>query len=373
MLAEPTYVGPHATPTPLPLRIDPRPGECWVGYTERVAAFYDVRWHDLMYPVGPTASAAEYTTTYVQQRTWQNAGLGLTYVSAAAIGRYFQLTAAEVIAMQIAVFQGSALMGGARLLGAMDFHLEHRPGNPWHSLGMVWPRRNAPVCTACLAEDPSHRPLTWRLRWHAVCLRHRTPIRTPAAEDQPPESVPEVTVAAQEQILSRLTPDAANRAFFTELQEVTFEQFRADGIVAKNKVVYARHLRADTLIPRLAQLVHQATAKVDTVSEPVASDPQNQIDEKLPMDLYVPDLADLSYPLDLDTGRRAAAAAVRLGRRTTGVGSSSALMPAGMRELATLLARLEREGRSERYWRAIAAARRIAATARDESTTSRAG
>lgn len=304
MATEPNAVGPHATPTPLPERIAPDSGECWVGYTERVAVFYQVSWQDLMAPVLPDPDANEISRANLRERCWLRAGLGVTYVSAKALGTYFRLAVPEVTRMHLTALEQSAIPTFSSGHAELDPFLTNPPGRQaWRLLTMVHRRRDQPGCARCLEDRPGHRRLTWRLRWHAICVDHRHPITSPGSPSVP---VPDDAVTAQRQILARLTPAPINRAFFNALHQLTLSSFRADDKSSTS----IQSVKPGALIPRLAALTADAARVAD--DQPSTITPRHTGARLLPLSLYTDDVAELSEPLDLDRGRRAALAGIRM-------------------------------------------------------------
>lgn len=358
---------------PLPLRVDPALGESWAGYTRRVAAFYEVTWRTLVRHalLGGSGTCPSPLGWSLLERT---EGVAITNETAVALAHYFRLTRDQVLDMHLIRFEGSALIVDDGIRREFDPNWQSAARRYVHELGAVWSTRRAATCRACLREKPHYRPLTWRLRWHAVCVRHGVLI-TDAPEDQHGFTATPAILAAQAEILGRLTPSDENRMFF---QRLHFAVQAAEG-----PVVHVHPSMGEVPPARLAELLPAILGTTSALLRPThaalskgrdyrslerrlsaylplrparpAGPALDHVPLLLPPRWFVPDLSDLSYPLALTAGRSAGAAAVLLlaGGHIDDLRDRYGVRLHGPSRLLELLQRLEQEGRLENYWAAV--------------------
>lgn len=346
------------TTTPrLPVRIDPREGEAWLGYTRRVAAYYRIPWMLLMRPVIPADPLRlRYPTSP------RLSGVAATTDTLTIFAGYFRLTLTEVADMHLTRFHGSALTFTPESVAAHDPRL---PAPPDHILRgqrlgrLVSPRRPR-ACPECLRRQPRHRELTWRLRWHYACLTHGLLIVDESTSPDRTASHP-LALDTQAEILDRLTPSPVNRAFFTALDRRLTTALRRPG--GRRWEGSDSH----TIAAHAPQAAAQAVAYVLPGPDPMAlllAGPRVRsrtldpawVPPLLPRRHFVPDLADLLYPVPLRTGREiAACAALVRGARMT---PADAARVAGQRtrtpyRLEQALTVLARHGRLDPFLEAL--------------------
>jgi hypothetical protein len=352
----------------LPVRIEPLHGESWLGYTGRAAAFYRTSWSELMSRVVPGGQhACRYPLTP------RFSGIAATPQTLTVFGRFLNLSPAEVSAMHLMAYDGSALTFDR------DPYAQFDPLMPAPSRGTLTARRLGRLvhvreprfCPDCLRSRPEFRPLSWRLSWHLICLEHRRLLELGASDDS---AIDDAVLDGQQMILDRLQTRLDNRRFFDDMEN----WLQAQPPSSTSQLVYPRS--AQDLAGTVAAVTnpgfpcHQgldaiaiqrrrrdATRLLRSAPLPIARRAALElwhVPHLMPRRMFVPDLADLCFPTHLRDGRAAAAIAAYMA--ATGAAADEAehlTAPRGGRTAGALFditIRLEREGRLEHFWNAIA-------------------
>lgn len=357
---------------PLPVRVDPVLGESWAGYTQRVAAFYGVAWRALVRHTLLGASDAS-PSPLVLSLLERIEGVAITNHTATALAHYFRLTPSQVLDMHLTRFDGSALTIDSRIRREFDPYCMSAARRYVHELGAVWSTRRAATCPACLRESPHYRALTWRLRWHVVCMHHGVLITDAPADHNSFTATPPI-LAAQAEILRRLTPSDENQAFFQRLQ-LALQAAEGLSVWVQPSLRRVLPARLAELLPVVTREAARATGSklggarggkdygpmerglrnyVPLCSVRPVGPSLDHVPLLLPTRWFIPELSDLSYPMPMTAGRSAGAAAVALlaGGRIDDVRDRYGSRLHGPSRLLKLLQRLEQEGRLESYWAA---------------------
>lgn len=335
----------------------PKDGESWSGYTHRVAAYYGTPWPMLMRPIIPDDPLRLRFPTSPHL-----AGVAATPPTIAAFAHYFRLTPGEVADMHLTRFNGSALSFTPPDITAHDPRHPIPAGSPRRGqrLGQLVSPRRPRACPECLRRRPRHQALTWRLRWHYACLLHGLLITDQSTRAH--IRAPRTSLQTQEEILSRLTPAPENRSYFTTLDRSISATLRDRGhrawiytdsmVIANVAPTAARDPLGDepkTIDPITVLRAGPATPSLDPALVPPL----------LPRRHFVPDLADLLYPVPIRVGREIASCAVAV--RAAGLSPKEAAAvlhqrPRTPRRLHATLNDLARHGRLEPFVDAVEAA-----------------
>ena len=366
---------PGAAPVQtLPLRLPPRPGESWLGYTRRLAVRNGVNWHDLMAPLFPLGSRRpSYPLTPLMS------GVAATAATVDELARYLGLHPAQVEALHLSAFDGSALTFTAADHEVFDPLLEPGSTRPRFlaALGFVAAVREPRACRDCLDKTPDLDRLTWRLGWHVICTEHRTLITRLDNVGQPNFTVHDEHIAAQQQVLTRLIPHPRNQDFFADLTGITAH------VLGKGFATTTfRH--AEQLARRLPDLVQVLNDPGYPLAHGLISDttplrtplelmrPPNRrlhlpadvsadwFPRLLPTRLIRPALSDLCHPTTPRQARMTSAVAaymITFGcNLAQAAGELAPDRPNLGAEAARLLIRIESEGRMEQFWASAAQA-----------------
>lgn len=346
----------------LPLRVRPLPGEWWRSYLRRVASVY--------------ASSPEHLLRRIdgetQQNTWRErtAGISVSDHSAARLGALFNIPPQDVVAMHLKAYNGSVLRFGDRRWGVPAKGASEVPFNlQVRQLGPLVNSLLDRACQQCAMESPGFRAMSWRLRIHLVCTRHRVVLRSTKASSADVK-VPAAVVTAQQEALIRLVPSARNAQYFAQL-ELQMAQVSAESSPMWDRLVEeAPEPTLEKFCEAVARTGSNGYPDYQGISEwPIAKaarffhapDPLGNKEDLscfphlLPMHLFDRGLGDLLQPADLHQARMVAAIGVVLAGNGASLDVVVDSLPAVRRRgTATLflehLVRIEREGRAERFW-----------------------
>lgn len=374
---------PVSTGRPLPVRVEPRPDEQWAGYLDRVGAAYrlqrrTVLRHVLGIDLRGTARALAVERTL---------GIAVLESTAARFAHGLGIDPDAVNGMHLTRFHGSALHIPADARKVFDPSAV-QPAGRRHSprLGFLWSPRRKASCPDCRRERPDHWPLSWRLRWHVVCVQHLQLIDEAGAltaRHEPDSNA----VAAQKVILDRLAVGEENQTFFEKLGIATAAYLRAPATSPRRLADASPLELIDTLPAAVDRALNRSNREARPGPEmwrPSPSRPwtdvpvKRRIEERtpltrrmtdavelarlpvlLPLRWLVPELADLTFPVPIHRGRAIAGVAVHIlasGGDIDGARNRPGQRQGGPIALAHLLERLEAEGRLESYWDAVRSA-----------------
>lgn len=359
----------HAERVPrLPVRIEPLRGEAWLGYTRRVAAFYRTSWSELM---GRVVPGGQHACRY--PLTPRFSGIAATTATLAVFGRLLNLAPQEVAAMHLMAYDGSALTFGRDPYALFD------PLMPAPSRGMLTARRLGRLvnvreprsCPDCLRSGPGFQALSWRLSWHLICLDHGRPLDPESLGDL---VITDACLEAQEVILDRLQPGVDSRRFFVDLENWLQAQMLsssgkvvaphsapdlAEAVAAVTNPGFPCHQGLDAIATRRKRVLATRLLRSAVLPTTRRSGLElRNVPHLMPRRMFVPDLSDLCFPAHLRDARAATAIAAYMA--TTGATADEAELLIAPRygrtagALFDITTRLEREGRLERFWHAIA-------------------
>ena len=378
---------------PLPIRVEPDPGEAWHGYLRRVADRLRVVSPQRLLdrPLGRRCAANELPFR-------RSLGIAATPDSCARLAEHFNLTSREVQGMFLQRFATITAGWGPTAIERFD-PLQKGP------LTNVWaPAVRSPKslvhCPVCRAESAAHWELTWLTTLQVICVKHQTWLTS--AKSWAAQGASADDVETQTKVLAILAGEGAQHIPWTEpetfisdlLLMATRWEGRMDTI--DTLVPAARHLLSrpgthqipDLLRDRARHRVRRNRTSHDlsfawgdptksrvmlelaTLPEPseyavllryqqppveappaISHEPRHY-PELLPIEHLLPDLVLLCGDVPINRGRAICAAAawhLAIGP-PWGLGPSRT---APMRPLARLQADLERNGRLETFWKLI--------------------
>lgn len=355
--------------TRLPLRVEPLPGEWWRGYVNRVAVHYRVHPFDLMRTLD--------RRNRFERRHMRWLGIAVTEGTALRLGTFFNLAPPEIHAMHLRAYNGSVLNFGD--LDPATFDLSRMVATDRLPMGAIGPLVQAArdrYCPECLAENPDHLAMSWRLHAHLVCTRHRTLLTGGAHRPMRPVAIADEVVAGQNEVLSRLSPSVENAAFFNHFEA----QLKCS--IPGGWLVLARRVQETP-----EQALHIFESTLARVTSPGFPDYQGLADwppymaarylrpprslgfggsrevfpRLLPMSLFVGGLSDLLHRAQIRQARAIAAVGALMSATGDELGSSVVVLPTGRTTSTTALllehlTQMEREGRAEQFWALCAAA-----------------
>ncbi len=372
---------------PLPLRVDPQPGESWFGYLRRNARIYQLD-----------------TTTRVlshlldgklrsQPKTRRGYGIAAFPSTYERLGDYFNLTTAEVRAMFVESYTTVTGHWTDADRQRLDLFAEGGEARVWAP--GVRSSRQLVRCSACQNEDPDRWELSWWLTAKVVCEYHALTLTPPGKEGVKVNS----SIAALQRSILAIAAEDGSRvpwtdpdAFMSDLtimssgwghHPISLEtlipaarhlqskpgrrQIPAEYVEPTRHRVYSSRTTHDLgypwgdptrsrLVRDLLALPHPpAYAELIRYRTPPVAILQNVPNEPrfypplLPTDLYLEHFAGVCSHLPVSHGRRLTAAAVW--QITVGAPwghGPTRTMP--FRPLANLQARLDRRRRLKRFW-----------------------
>ena len=373
---------------PLPLRIDPRPGESWLGYLHR---------NTRVYRLDTTTRVLDQLlcTSNARSRPRTRRGYGIAALPSTyqRLGDYFNLAPTEVRAMFVESYTTVTSQWTDTDRQRFDLFADGGETHVWAP--GVRSSRQLVRCSACQSEDPDRWELSWWLTAQAVCDRHALTL-TPPGERGIEVGAP---IAAQQKDVLKIAAGNGARVPWTDSDTFMSDlTVMASGwghhpITLETLVPAARHLlrqpglrplpaeyaeptlhrvygsrtthdlgypwgdptRSRLILdllalpqpPAYAALVRYRTAPVP-VLEDVPQEPRFY-PILLPTNLYLKHFAMMCDHLSINRGRRLTAAAVW----HVTVGPPWGHGPArtmSSRPLATLQAHLDRHGRLEQFW-----------------------
>lgn len=366
-------------PTRLPVRIEPRDGESWLGYTQRVADWYEVSWNALMAPV-----LTQHNSSAPPDLNYRDTGTAAVPDTLTELGRYFGLDPAEVDLMHasrylepIAEWSAADLRRVDPIISRRDERVStirkagHGPFRPHLTSPLV--RRE---CPECRREEPHLHPLLWRFDWNVACQHHERLLIDTVDQPRDVHATREI-LYTQASLTNSLVSNApgASRGIMKLLDALTLQSGHRPhliaGVTRMASVLTKLHSTLTEgpdgeLLRLLASgsphdaLEAFATYIPDTVA--IRRLPPGTLPWILPEEIYIPDLSDLLYPLPVDDGRRLAAEILRFGARKTAPGDEF-LYGSPTQQTADMVERLAalcEDGRIERFWCAMKnAARRL--------------
>lgn len=177
LLADPA----HPSPPPLPVRLDPMPGEWWTGYLARVAA----RWS-----TGRAALVRPISRTWAWNQMWvdmtANRGIHMNRDTIDSTAVRFNLSPEEVEAMQLTHHLGPTLRENHPGIGWFDPTLPMEVGgSDAHKLAWFAALQRRRRCPQCRTEHPAVERLEWRTGWITCCTRHGLLLDETAASREP--------------------------------------------------------------------------------------------------------------------------------------------------------------------------------------------
>lgn len=361
------------TPTTIPLRLGPFAGESWLGFTRRLANRNGVSWPTLMAPLFPIGSRRPYYPF-----TAEMSGVTAAPESIRVLADYFGLTGDQVGALLLSSFNGGALSITDDDTRRFDPFLSVSTQSPRSTtaMGFINSARLPRTCPVCSKESPGRDELSWRLGWHLICTRHEvlvTRIPTtgngivPATQEQ---------ASAQAAVLSHLAPNARNREFFRNLDELARltmgkgyrEQAMADPVSLVGRLPAFVKSIGDPGFPLGTGLITDPSTcpPLALVRPPASRSPSAWdidvawIPRLVPLHRVSPELSDLCFPTTPNQARvTAALAAYMWAFGCTLADAGDAIVPGRtgrVRTAARILLRIEGEGRLERFWDAVAQA-----------------
>lgn len=382
-----TAVDPASTlPTPWGLRIAPNPSESWLGYLARLAAYYRCSpWH-LLIPIAPPGIRTSHLNT------GRALGLLATEPSLAKIGHLFSLTHQEA--------NDLFLLRYSNWLDITDAERELQdPLSPRRTQKFPMARRRGVRgngarfrCQECQREDPTRWDLTWLLELHRVCVDHHITLtdRSLSNEEQP-QPAEDSFVEAQQRVLAALSAPTEMRDTLETWARSLAKHIRpspSDFVriireppklrpsmslpTATNespalirRAIHAGFTPDHPMVtesclgpnPNLAALLLRYDAPHTVTSHRLRPNQLTHYPRMIPAEVYSPGLSDLTYPIDYWTGRRIARIAIQI--YETGSTCTQACQQCDQRlqrPMSRLQARLEAEGRLDRYWHEVAEA-----------------
>lgn len=377
---------------PWPLRIPPNPPESWFGYINRLASTYLCTPATLMASISPAG---------VRQHPHTGRALGMlaTDDTLTKISHQFSLTAHEARGLFLMRYQPFLQISEQDRARADPASAARTTSFPQARRSGVRGNQDRYRCRLCQDEDPTRWDLSWLLRLHLICTDHAITLTNRAGAEPDPIPVSSAAVEAQLQVLHALEEPGANAAQLRQWAASyagVHNPTPADLIhalepppppspaetrptpprrplnrrIGSSPAVLGVALRAG-YTPNDPQVIELAKGASPTLAallvryhQPQRTSPQHRRADHLarypllvPVRIYYGDLSDLTYPLDLWLGRRLARLAIQM--HDTGCTTADACAQLGMRkmrDLARLQARLEAEGRLERYWDAVSQA-----------------
>ncbi len=388
---------------PLPVRVEPVPGEAWHGYLRRTAFAVGVQHPlDLLAPFLPSTQ-----TSHRAIRMRRSLGIAALQASYKRLANHFHLDDHEIRAMFLQHFETISCRWDATHRERLDPLNRSEESIVWAPA--VRSHKALAHCPSCRSEDPHHWSLTWLTTCQAICPHHGEWL-TPAADWRPRPASPEET-SIQVKILTILDGDGDEipwtepETFISDLLIMaTAWTGRRDTIdtvipagrhllsppgipipdavrkpierrVAQNRTTHDLNFawgdpgRSRVILdltrlpdpPHYAVLVRYREPPIEPVAG-LSSNPSHH-PELLPLHLYLPDLALLCGDIPLNRGRTLCAAAVW----QLGVGAPwghGHIRTTPMRPLAHLQATLEHAGRLERFWDHVTESARAVTDAR---------
>lgn len=378
--------------TRLPLRINPRPGESWLGYLGRAADAF--RLDTTTRALAPLLDEGERSRS--RPKTRRGYGIAALPATYERLADYFNLEPRQVKAMFVESY--TTVTGHWTDEDRRRFDLFDTGGEPRIWAPGIRSSRHLVRCSACQAEQPDWWALSWWLTSHVLCERHALTLTPPrvsgylvarelslvqqqvlriAAGDgesipwtEPDAFMADLTIMASSwgtQAISVETLVPAARYLFTRpgtqalpaiYAQPTFR--RVYGSRTSHDLGYPwgdadrSRLILDLLNlpepPPYAALVRYRTPPIGPLSG-VPNEPRFY-PVLLPTDLYLEHFAMLCDQLPINRGRWLTAAAVW----QVTVGPPWGHGPSrtqSFRPLAQLQAALERVGRLERFWSTV--------------------
>lgn len=398
---------------PLPIRVEPIPGEAWHGYLRRTALALGVQ--------QPMELLAAFLTTVHQARRAlrmrRSLGVAATPETYTRLSTHFHLHDHEIRSMFLEYFKTISCRWDAT-------HRERLDPLAQGDLGTVWApavrsHKALAHCPSCRSEDPHHWSLTWLTTCQVICPHHGLWLTPANSWDRLLASPDETSVQAQ--ILMILAGDGdcvpwtEPDTFIADLliiatnwtgRQDTFDTLIPAGRhllnrpgstpisshvrrpiehrVAENRTTHDLNfawgdpLRSRVILdltrlpdpPDYAVLVRYREVPTPRPGD-LSTNPAHY-PELLPIDLYCPNLILLCGDMPITRGRGLCAAAAR----HLGIGppwGQGHRLTQPIRPLAHLQAALEQAGHLEDFWHQITeAARALTHSAIDYTTRSQA-
>ncbi|MEJ7773781.1 MAG: TniQ family protein [Nocardioidaceae bacterium] len=201
------------------MRLEPKAGESWPGYLARSAAAHTVTVPVLVERIDPS-----WVRRLRFPHALRNTGIAATQVTLNLLADYFSLIPAQIRAMHLLRYDGTALRFRASDLVGFD-PIDPRAAHLNRSvarLGWLPDQRTSRACKLCLRDEPEHFQLTWRLPWHIVCDKHSRFITADTSHEWKPVQPSAAALRAQEFVLTLAEgrtsiPDAPTNDVFKDL------------------------------------------------------------------------------------------------------------------------------------------------------------